>query len=287
MKDSGKRQKANVMKLHRQDKLLLKEKALSVRAETLKIHGLAQGTRIASSLSPVEIFVVLYHGGILSYDPLNPMWAGRDRFIVSKGHGSISLYPILSGAGFFDKRELGIVCQKGAIAGAIPDPHIPGYETINGSLGHGLGVACGVALALRARNRSERVFVLLGDGEMSEGSVWEAIMFAGHHRLDNLIVILDNNKACMLDFCKNVIDLEPIEKKVRLFGWTVKRVDGHDIGKLYDAMSTFKGQSTGMPKFLVADTIKGKGVPSLETDPLSHTRNIHPDDIEAAIRGLQ
>ncbi|MBF0516166.1 MAG: transketolase [Nitrospirae bacterium] len=275
------------MKLNRQDKLTLKDKALEVRRETLRIHGTAQGTRIASSLSPVEIFVVLYYGKILAYDPANPQWPGRDRLIVSKGHGSICLYPILGDLGFFDRRQLDIVCQKDAILGAIPDPHVPGYETINGSLGHGLGVACGMAIALRAQRRPQKVFAILGDGEMSEGSVWEAIMFAGHHRLDNLIFIVDNNKACMLDFCKNVIDIEPIEKKIKPFGWTVKRVDGHDIGKLHAALSAFKDQSTGKPIFLLADTIKGKGVAELETDPMSHTRNIHPGDIEAVIGRLK
>ncbi|MBF0318518.1 MAG: transketolase [Nitrospirae bacterium] len=275
------------MKLNRKDELLLRDRALNVRRETLRIHGIAQGTRIASSLSPVEILVVLYYGKVLAFDPANPSWPGRDRFIVSKGHGSISLYPILSELGYFDKSELAIVCQKGAILGAIPDPHIPGYETINGSLGHGLGVASGVALALRNANRTEKVFVLVGDGEMYEGAMWEAIMFAGQHRLDNLIVILDNNKACMLDFCKNVIDLEPIDKKVKLFGWNVKRVDGHNIGKLHNALTSFKEAPTGKPSLLVADTIKGKGIQELETDPLSHTKNINPKDIELHIERLQ
>ncbi|MDA8432738.1 MAG: transketolase [Nitrospiraceae bacterium] len=265
----------------------LRDKARWVRSETLKIHRIAQETRIASSLSAVEIFVALFYGNIVAHDPKNPRWEGRDRLIISKGHGSISFYPILADLGYFDKQELFRVCKEGSFLGGIPDPLIPGYESVNGSLGHGLGVSCGMAAALKRKNREETVFALIGDGELYEGSVWEAIMFGGEHRLDNLIAIIDNNGACMLDYCKNVLDLDPIDQKFSAFRWQARTVDGHDLAKLHTALLDLKNDRSGRPKVLIANTVKGKGVPALEGDPLSHIRNIPPDRIDAAIRGLK
>lgn len=175
----------------------LQKKAHWVWQETLAIHRRAPETRIASSLSAVEIFVTLYYGEILKFRAHDPFWPERDRFIISKGHGSISMYPILADLGFFPKDALKTVCQPGSFLGGIPDPVIPGYETINGSLGHGLGVATGIALALKKLNRNESVFVLTGDGELHEGANWEAIMFASQHGLDNLNLIIDNNNISM------------------------------------------------------------------------------------------
>ncbi len=258
----------------------LEEKAKWVRIETLNIHGIAPETRIASSLSPVEILTVLYYGKILKFNSKNPLDENRDRFIVSKGHGVVSLYPILSDLGYFDKSELKKVGQKKALLGGIPDSSIPGFETTNGSLGHGLGVACGVALALKNKGKDEKVFVLLGDGELFEGSVWEAVMFAGEHRLNNLITILDNNKICMLDYCKNVIDLEPIEEKFKVHKWKFERIDGHNIYSLYDSLLKLKNDRSDMPKLLIADTVKGKGIPCLETNPLCHVKVLNPKEIK-------
>lgn len=257
----------------------LKEKADWVRRETLKIHAIAPETRIASSLSCVEILACLYYGKIIAYDPKQLNWEGRDRLIISKTHGSISFYPILADLGFIDKQELLSVCQEGSRLAGIPDMFVPGYETINGSLGHGLGVACGVALALKKMHRPEKVFVLMGDGELYEGSVWEAIMFAGEHKIDNLILIIDNNKACMLDFCKNILDLEPLEKKFREFKWQAERIDGHDVKSLFQALRSLKAGNDPLPKVLIADTVKGKGVPSLECDPLSHIRVLKKEQV--------
>lgn len=265
----------------------LRKKASWVRKETLNIHKIAQETRLASSLSCVEIFVVLYYGKILNYDPYDIKWENRDRFIISKGHGAISLYPILADLGYFDKKELSKVCKEGSFLGGIPDSIIPGFETINGSLGHGLGVACGVSLALKRRKKSEKVFVLLGDGELYEGSIWEAIMFAGEHKLDNLIVMVDSNKVCMLDFCKNIIDLESLDEKFKTFKWNARIVDGHDVNQLYNALATLKKDGNNKPKVLIANTIKGKGVPSLETDSLSHIKSLSSEEIDKAIMELQ
>lgn len=265
----------------------LKAKSAFVRKETLRIHGIAPETRLASSLSALEIFTVMYYGKLLRYDSKDINWPGRDRFIISKGHGAISLYPILADLGFFDKKELDRVCREGSFLGAIPDPVIPGFETVNGSLGHGLGVACGISLALNRQKKKEKVFVLLGDGELNEGSVWEAVMFAAEHKLGNLTAIIDNNKVCMLDYCKNILDLEPLSNKFKAFGWDVKSVDGHNLRLLYDALVKIKKSKRNKPVVLIANTIKGNSVPRLEKDSLSHIKNLSAEEVRSIISTLK
>lgn len=265
----------------------LKEKALWVRKETLKIHGIASETRIASSLSDVEIFVVLYYGGVLKFDPKTPKCNERDRFIISKGHGAISLYPILADLGFFDKNELARAGQAGSFLGGIPDTFIPGFETINGALGHGLGVACGVAFALKRKNSNSKVFVLMGDGELFEGAVWEAIMFASHHQLNNLILVIDNNKISMLDYCKEIIDLAPLEEKFKVFGWKTAVTDGHNIEEVYNSLKNLKEKKSDKPQALIANTIKGKGVLQLENDVLCHIKSLKKEEITKVIGELK
>jgi transketolase len=265
----------------------LKEKSLWVRKETLNIHGLAPNTRLTSSLSPIEIFVTLYYGEILKFDPKNLNWKNRDRFVVSKGHGAVSLYPILADLNFFDKNELTKVSQPGSFLGDIPDSRIPGLENISGALGHGLGVACGIALALKREKSDSKVFVLMGDGELYEGAVWEAVMFAGHHRLDNLILIIDNNKISMLDFCKNIIDLEPLEEKFSVFKWKPIRVDGHNTAELYDSLKKIKENEINCPNVLIADTVKGKGIPKIESDGLCHIKSFKKEEIVEIIKNLR
>ncbi len=258
----------------------LQEKCRWVRSETLKIHKVAPGIRVASALSCVEILVALHYGNILQFKPENPYDEERDRFIISKAHGTVSYYPILADLGYFPKDQLSKVGKSGSILGDIPDNSIPGYETINGSLGHGLGVACGLALALKAKGSERSVYVLLGDGELYEGSVWEAIMFASQHRLDNLVLIIDNNKICMLDYCSKIINLEPIEDKFNCFGWEHLPVDGHDIEQVCAVLSKASRLHSGKPKVVIANTIKGKGVPRLEGDSLCHIRALKPEEID-------
>ncbi|MDD2850934.1 MAG: transketolase [Desulfuromonadaceae bacterium] len=258
-----------------------------MRTETLKIHKIAPGIRVASALSCVEILVALYYGKILRFNPHNPSDEDRDRFIISKAHGSVSFYPILADLGYFPFDQLGKVGKVGSILGDIPDNSIPGYETINGSLGHGLGVACGIALGLKAKQSSRSVFVLLGDGELFEGSVWESIMFASQHNLDNLVLIIDNNRICMLDYCTKIINIEPIEEKFAAFGWKHFTADGHDIEELHSVLSAAKEQACSSPKVVIANTVKGKGVPKLEGDSLCHIRALKPEEIDALLREMQ
>lgn len=257
----------------------------SVRVKTIEVHLKAPATRIASSLSSVEIFVALYYGGCLKYKATEPSWAGRDRLIVSKGHGSICLYPVLADLGFFPAEELSKAGEFGSFLGGIPDPDIPGYETINGSLGHGLGIGVGSATYLRCQKDVEtapKVYVVISDGELYEGSTWEAIMLAGARRLTNLCVIVDNNRTSMLDRTVNVIPLENLVDRLELFGWTAVEVDGHNVHELVSHAQDFDQGSNG-PTFIVANTTKGKGVKVLEDDPLSHIANLNEKEARLAI----
>lgn len=248
----------------------LQEKAQWVWRETLAIHRRAPETRIASSLSSIEIFVALYYGGVLEFSPADPRWDQRDRCVISKGHGSICMYPILADLGFYPIEELQRVCKAGGILGGIPDPIIPGYETINGSLGHGLGVASGMALGLKRNGGKQSVFVVSGDGELHEGANWEAIMFASQHRLDNLHLIVDNNSISMLGFTDEIVSHDGLVKRLDAFGWQCIEVDGHDVRAVQERLLTLKATADGAPKALIARTVKGRGVPGLENEALSH-----------------
>jgi transketolase len=265
----------------------LQAKGQWIRLSLLEIHKAARETRVASSLSNCEILAALYYGGILRFDPKNQFWDGRDRFVISKGHGTISMYPVLADLGFFERDELKRVCQEGSILGGIPDPIIPGFETVNGSLGHGVGVAAGMAVALKNQGKSPQVFTLAGDGELHEGAVWEAIMFAGHHKLDNFNMIIDRNTKCMLDATARVLDLEPLGDKFRDFGWDVERVDGHNAHAVYQGGMKVRELHQGKPKVLICDTLKGKGVPKLEASPFCHILALNEQEIDEAIARLK
>jgi transketolase len=264
----------------------LQAKGQWIRLSTLQIHKAARETRVASSLSNCEILAALYYGGVLRFDTKDQYWDGRDRFVVSKGHGTISMYPVLGDLGFFDKKELDRVCQEGSILGGIPDPIIPGFETVNGSLGHGVGVAAGMAVALKNLKKPAQVFALAGDGELHEGAVWEAIMFAGHHKLDNYNLIIDRNTKCMLNSTEKVINLEPLDDKFRCFGWHVERVDGHNAHAVYQGAMKVREMNQGKPKVLICDTLKGKGVPKLENTPFCHIVALNEAEIDEAIARL-
>lgn len=259
---------------------MLRDRARQVWRETLAIHLSAPETRIASSLSPIEIFVALYDGGILHHVPAEPLHPDRDRLIVSKGHGSICLYPILADRGFFPREELQRVCRQGGILGGIPDPVIPGYETVNGSLGHGLGVGAGMALGTRRMGAARNVFVLCGDGELHEGAMWEAIMFAAHHGLDNLNLIVDDNRIAMLGRTEEMLAHGDLAARLAAFGWDARVVaDGHDIVAVHGELAAMKARREGRPKAVIARTIKGRGLPGIEDMPLSHVMAPRPEDL--------
>ena len=261
----------------------LKTKSQWVWRETLAINRRSPEIRLASSLSSIDIFVALYYGGVLKQDPINPLAEYRDRCVISKGHGSICMYPILADLGFYAMDELLRVCQSGGFLGGIPDPVIPGYETINGSLGHGLGVGAGIALALKRRDNDRSVFVVSGDGELHEGSNWEAIMFASQHKLDNLNLIVDDNQISMLGYTKDIIDNGSLTSRIGAFGWDCSVVDGHDVVAVQSELHRMKATQAGRPKALIAKTLKGRGVPGLENEPLSHIINPMPELLDTLL----
>jgi transketolase len=261
----------------------LKEKSKWVWRETLAIHRRSPETRLASSLSSIEIFVALYYGGVLRFDPVSPLAEYRDRCIISKGHGSICMYPILADLGFFGLDELRRVCATGGFLGGIPDPIIPGYETVNGSLGHGAGVATGVALGLKRKGSDRNVFVVAGDGELHEGANWEAFMFASQHKLDNLNLVVDDNRISMLGYTDDIVSHVSLPTRLDAFGWECEEVDGHDVLAVQAALERMKTRYNGKPKALVARTLKGRGVPGLENAPLCHIMNPKPELIDSLL----
>jgi transketolase len=265
----------------------LREKAKWVWIETLKVHRRSPDTRIASSLSPIEIFVALYYGGVVRFNPANPLAEDRDRCVISKGHGSICMYPILADLGFFPLSELERVCEPGSFLGGIPDPVIPGYETINGSLGHGMGVGTGMALGLKRKGSDRSVFVVTGDGELHEGANWEAFMFAAHHRLDNLHLIVDDNRTSMLAHTEDIVSHGSLVARLAAFGWECLEVDGHDAVAVQSALLEMKAQANGKPKALIARTLKGHGVPGLENAPLAHIINPKPELVDSLLEQHQ
>lgn len=244
------------------------------------------GGHIPASLSIVEILAVLYNH-ILKIDPKNPRHPGRDRFILSKGHACVALYAVLAERGFFDKKLLAGFGRKGSILGGHPDMHkIPGVEASTGALGHGFPFGVGVALAGRMDGQDYRVFVLLGDGECQEGSVWEAALFAAQHKMDNLTAIIDYNKLQAMGRLDEIVGLEPLGEKWRAFGWEVREVNGHDPEKLKNLFKSLPFRR-GRPSMIIAHTIKGKGISFMENVPIWHFRMPSPKEIEIICNELE
>ena len=231
------------------------------------------------SLSAVEIVTALYFAGILRYDPENPEWPGRDRFVLSKGHGVPVQYAALAEAGFFPVSELKTLRRiDSRLQGHPVLGTAPGIEASTGSLGQGLSIGLGMALAAQLDEAPWRVFVLLGDGECQEGQVWEAAMFAGHYRPSNLIAIVDYNKFQLDGAVADIIGLEPFAAKWQSMGWAVKEIDGHDLGQVVDGLDWAVGQ--GGPSCIIAHTIKGKGVSFMEGENAYH--GVAPTEEELA-----
>ena len=217
---------------------------------------------LPSALSCLEIVRVLYDK-IMRVRPLEPTWRERDRFVFSKGHGCLALYAVLADKGFFPKEELASFCAFGSRLGGHPERLLPGVEAATGSLGHGPSLGVGMALALRLDKLDARVFVLCGDGETNEGSVWEACLSAAKHGLDNFILIIDRNGQQSWDDTEKILPLEPYAEKFRAFGFSVAELNGHDSAVLEQAFSTLP-LTPGKPSCLICHTVKGKGFPSLE-----------------------
>lgn len=259
------------------------EFAARLRALVVRLTNKAKTSHVGSSLSMADILAVLY-SGILQVDPQRPDWPERDRFVLSKGHAAAGGYAALAEAGFFTTEWLlENFCQDGScLAGHITHSGVPGVDASTGSLGHGLPIATGMALAGKRDGRSFRVFALLSDGECDEGSVWEAALFAGAHDLDNLVVIIDYNKIQSIGRVEEVLDLEPLGKKWESFGWAVREIDGHNLTEIEDALKAVP-RRPGSPTCLVAHTVKGKGVSFMEDKLSWHYQVPSDDDVKKAL----
>lgn len=249
----------------------LKKKAKYIRNQVLDMCVKAETGHVNSAFSCAEILVALFYGGIIRFDPKNPEWKDRDRFILSKGQASVILYPILADLSFFPKDELSRFNQADGIFGVHLQHDVPGAEITSGSLGHGFGVAAGLALAAKMNRELYMTFALLGDGECYEGSIWETAMFASHNRLNNLVAIVDRNHLCVTDFTENVVGLEPMDEKWKSFGWRVININGHSFKEIFEALRGFRSRKSTKPLVIIADTTKGKGVSFLSDVPLWHS----------------
>lgn len=264
----------------------LRSLARRTRADVLRMTHRARSSHVGSSFSMIELLLVLY-GRVLRVDPNRPTWPERDRFILSKGHGCAGLYAVLAEGGFFPRSWLDTFYQDGSrLAGHITHTNVPGVDASTGSLGHGLPIATGMALAGKRDARGYRVFAVLGDGECDEGSTWEAILFAGHHKLDNLVAIVDYNKIQSIGRVEEVLDLEPLADKWRSCRWDVREIDGHNLEEI-DRTLTRLPLEPGRPSCIIAHTVKGKGVSFMEDKLLWHYRPPSEEELARALVELE
>ena len=260
--------------------------AKKIRIHSLQMTQLGKSSHIGSNLSIADILAVLY-SSILNYNSNNPKSKNRDRFILSKGHAGAALYATLAECGFIPLEKLKTHCQNGSdLSGHISHKDIPGVELSTGSLGHGLPVACGMALAAKINKEKHRVFALLSDGECDEGSNWEALLFAAHHKLENLTVIIDRNQLQSIYSTEDTLALEPLTDKWKSFGWDVIEINGHNHNELFQSFSNDNNSNT-KPLCVIANTIKGKGVTFMENNTLWHYRSPQGEEFKLAMEELE
>jgi transketolase len=252
----------------------LKHIAKKIRIRILKLSNSAKSSHIGSSLSIVEILVVLYKFFIQK----------RNIFVLSKGHACLAYYCVLQKFGYFSDKILKSYGQNNTILLSHVSHQVPGVEFSTGSLGHGLPYATGRALAEKINKTSNKIFVLISDGELNEGTTWESLLFAAHHKLDNLIIIVDYNKIQSLDFAKNVLKLEPLNKKFKSFGCNVKNINGHNFNQIYRSFLVKKNKK---PTIIIANTIKGKGVSFMENSILWHYKFPNEKELDIALKELK
>ncbi|MGH9662656.1 MAG: transketolase, partial [Bryobacteraceae bacterium] len=259
--------------------------AKRIRRSIIEMIGEAKSGHPGGSLSAVEILTTLYFD-VMRHDPARPDWPDRDRFVMSKGHAAPVLYCAMAEAGYTPKDQLNSLRKLGSIYQGHPDKRfIPALEGSTGSLGVGLSLGIGMALAQRIDRRPSRVYVLLGDGEIQEGQIWEAAMFAPYHRLDNLVAIVDYNKIQLDGFVKDIMEVSPLADKWRAFGWHTLEIDGHDIPAVQRAFAE-AASVKGKPCAIVAHTVKGKGVSFMENNPKFHGSAPSAAEVATALQEL-
>ncbi len=265
----------------------LRQRAIEVRLRDMQIvHGAGLG-HLGGEFSATDILVTLFFGDVLRYDPAHPDDPERDRFVLSKGHSAAALYTILAKAGYFDEAELDTFLAPLSRLNGHPDRNkVPGVETNTGPLGHGFPVAVGIALSGQMDRAERRTFVLTGDGELQEGSMWEAAMAAGHFGLDKLVCIVDRNRLQQGDRTETTMGLDPLPEKFTAFGWAVREVDGNDPAALLETFAAVPFE-TGKPNCLIANTTKGKGVSFMEDSAAWHHRIPTDDEYQRAVAELE
>jgi transketolase len=265
----------------------LDRRSKDLRLQIMRMLIAGKRGHLASALSLVEILRVLYDH-VLRYRPSDPSWEGRDRMILSKGHGCMALYAILADKGFFPEKHLWEFCKPEGILGGHPEfGRIPGVEASTGALGHGLSFGVGMALALRSRPESGRVFVVNSDGECDEGSTWEAALSASKHKLDNLTVIMDCNHMQSYSTTAEVLDLEPLADKWRAFGFHVGEADGHDVVALQQVLAQIPIKQ-GCPSLVICHTVKGKGVAFVEGNlSWHHKTKVSEEEAKSLLAGVE
>ncbi|MGC1105558.1 MAG: transketolase, partial [Candidatus Acidiferrales bacterium] len=259
--------------------------AHAIRVDVLRMVHRAKSSHIGGCFSMADLLAVLY-GRILNVDPLRPHKKDRDRFILSKGHACAALYAALAAKGFFPRDWLNDFYRDGSNLPGHATHTVPGVEVSTGSLGHGLPIACGMALVGKRQSDPFRVFALLSDGECDAGSVWEAILFAGHHRLDNLVAIVDANNIQSLGRVNEVLDLNPLAEKWRACRWSVREIDGHDVAEIEATLGRVPFEPD-VPSCIIAHTTKGKGVGFMEDDLLWHYRSPNEQEFAEALAELE
>ena len=264
----------------------LEQKASWVRNKVLEMAVNVNSGHVTTAFSQAELLVALYTGKILNYDPSNPKWDQRDRFILSKGQGGIGVYPVLADSGFFPMEKLDNFTGPGSVLGVHAEWHIPGIEVLTGSLGHGLPMATGMAQAAKNDNKNHLIFCLLGDAELYEGSNWEAAIFAGHMAYDNLVCIVDRNGQGVLGHTDKIESpsdgprLNPLDDKFKAFGFDVRVIDGHSFEEIFEALSDVRERKGKKPLMVIANTKKGKGSKLIEDQRLWHYRVPKGEELE-------
>lgn len=256
----------------------------NIRKEVLKMVYHAKASHVGGALSMADILAVLYDE-ILVSDPQNPKADDRDRFLLSKGHACTGLYAVLALKGFFPLEWLNSYAKDGSDLLSHTNHHLPGVEISAGSLGHAFPIATGIALAAKRKKHAWKTYCLISDGELNEGSNWEAILLAPQHLLDNLILIVDYNKIQSLGFVKDVINLDPLKQKFEAFNWDVKEIDGHQHEEIHKCFTNFN-YTNKKPKVMIAHTIKGKGVSFMENKLLWHYKSPDAEQLKTAVENL-
>jgi transketolase len=266
---------------------LLAEKAKFVRRETVRLTRIAGAGHYTATFSAAELFSALYYAQ-LRVCPDEPAWPERDRFVLSKGHAAIGLYPVLADVGFFPAPMLDDYTRLGSSFGDHPDMRkVPGIDFSSGSLGHGLSVALGMALSARVSGAGYRTYCMLGDGELAEGQVWSAAMAAGHFGAGNLIAIVDRNQLSIDGPTETVMGVEPLGDKFTAFRWDARRIDGHDLDAILDQFAQVRSGPSDKPIVIIADTVKGRGVQRMELDKDWHVGNLTGQDYDDVLAEIE